>query len=164
MRTEGFSLVETMLIVAIVAILAAIGTLRFREYLQRYRTESQTRLLFTELLKARAQAIYLRRGTRVKIYATRFEVYSSLQDGSTVTPVQTHLLNYPVTSTGNLDLAAGGNIDFDETGISYAWSSVCLEPSAGSGGVDSVVISATRVSIGKKDKGNDCASNSITLK
>ncbi|MBJ6801876.1 pilus assembly FimT family protein [Geomonas propionica] len=162
MRSEGYSLLETMFIVAIVAILAVIGTLQFREYLQRYRTEAQTRLLFTELLKARTQAIYQHRRTRVKLYADRFAVYSSLQDSSTVTPVQTHSLNYRLTSKS--DLAVGQDIDFDETGITYDWCSVCLEDSAGAGGVDSVVIAATRVSIGKKDKGNVCESDSITLK
>ena len=70
----------------------------------------------------------------------RFQVYSSLQDGATVHPVQTHLLRYPVSATANLDLAAGGNIDFDETGVTYSWGSICLESVPGYGGVDSVVI------------------------
>ncbi|MBU5613306.1 pilus assembly FimT family protein [Geomonas azotofigens] len=163
MRSEGFSLVEMMFIVAIVSILAAIGTLRFREYQQRYRTEAQTRQLFTELLNVRTQAIYQRRGKRVKLYANRFEVYSSLQDGGTVNPLQTHPLPYPVTATSNLNLVEGANIDFDETGVTNSWGSICVESVDGNGGFDSVVLSTTRVSIGKRDKGDACETDSITL-
>lgn len=162
MRSEGFSLVETVVIVAIVSILAAVGTLRFRDYLHRYRAEAQTRLLFTELLKARTQAIYQRRGKRVKLHPNRFEVYSSLQDGPTVKPVAMHLLSFPIT----WNISGFGEpdaIDFDETGIAANYGSICLESAAAYDGVDSVVFHSVRTSIGKKDKGDECGSNSITL-
>ncbi|MBJ6749614.1 pilus assembly FimT family protein [Geomonas anaerohicana] len=164
MGSRGFSLIEMILAIGLAAILTAIGSFYFQKYQKSYRIDAQTRLLFTELLKARTLAIYQRRGTRVKIYADRFEVYSSLQDGGAVHPVQRHLLQYPVTATANLDLAAGGNIDFDETGITYGWSSICLESVPGYGAVDSVVVAATRVSIGKKGTGDDCKTENIKLK
>ncbi|GFO63907.1 pilus assembly FimT family protein [Geomonas paludis] len=164
MGSRGYSLIEMMIAIGVAAILTATASFYFHKYQKSYRIEAQTRLLFTELLKARIQAIYQRRGTRVKVYADRFQVYSSLQDGATVHPVQTHLLRYPVSATANLDLAAGGNIDFDETGVTYSWGSICLESVPGYGGVDSVVIAATRVSIGKKGAGDDCKTENIKLK
>jgi prepilin-type N-terminal cleavage/methylation domain-containing protein len=158
MQSRGFSLVEMMCIIAIIAILAVIGTLRFQDYALRYRTEAQTRLLFTELLKARTNAICQRRGTRVKVFTDRFEVYSSQADESTVCPLETHRLSYPITFSKTLE----EHIDFAENGTASDWGSICLEPVAGSGAVDSVVIAATRVKIGRKDKGNDCKSESVT--
>lgn len=163
MRSRGFSLVEMVLIMAMVAILMTIGTFAFQDYSRRYRTEAQTRLLFSEVLKARANAICQRRGTRVKFFADRFEVYSSQQDGSTVRPLETHRLTYPLTSNGT-GWGEGMDVDFDESGIASKLCSICLDPSAGSGAVDSVVIYWSRISIGKKDKGNGCEDGSITYK
>lgn len=166
MKSRGFSLIEMIITVAILSILLTIGTLRFQEYLQRYRTEAQTHLLYAELLKARTNAIYQRKGTRVKFYQGRFEVYSSQVDGPEVTPLATHLLSYPITSppTIDFDITAGGDIDFDERGVTYDIHSLCLQETPYSGAVDSIVIHNLRTSIGKKDKGDACTSDSITLK
>ncbi|QWV92029.1 prepilin-type N-terminal cleavage/methylation domain-containing protein [Geomonas oryzisoli] len=163
MWSRGLSLVEMVVVIAIVTILATVGTYFFNKQQKGFPMEAQTRLIFSELLEARARAIYQRRGTRVKLYADRFEVYSSQQDGGRVAPVRTLLFTYPVTSS--VDLADGSDIDFEETGISFVGlSTICLESVSGYGGVDSVIVATTRVSIGKKDKGDDCKPENITLK
>lgn len=159
-RCQGFSLIEMICIVAIISILLAIGSLQFRDYMQRARMEAQTRLLFSQLSKTRVNAICQRRGARVMVFVDRFEVYSSLTDGSAVGPVETHRVSYPLISK-NLDLVQGASVDFDERGVTNDWTSVCIEP-AGSGAVDSVVVAATRIGIGKRGKGNVCESDYIT--
>ncbi|WP_224957657.1 prepilin-type N-terminal cleavage/methylation domain-containing protein [Geomonas subterranea] len=166
MRSSGFSLIEMVVTIAIAAILATVGTLYFQQYQKGYRMDAQTRLLFSELQSARAQAIYQRKGTRVKLFADRFEVYSSQQDGPSVRPVATHPLSYPITSptTPGFDITVGGDVDFDERGVTYDLRSICLQPSAGHGGVDSVVIHYARISIGRKDHGDACVTDNITLK
>ena len=162
MQARGTSIIEMVIAMAIAAILLSIATLSFQDYLRRYQTEAQTRLLFSELLKARVNAICQRRTTRLKIYPTRFEVYSSqCDDAEGVEPLQTHLLRYPITWTGK-DSEPAKVIEFQMQGLTFTGCSICLEPSAGSGAVDSIKISTTRVSIGKKDKGNDCDSSNIT--
>lgn len=162
---SGHSLVEMVVVIAILSILLTIATLRYQDYARRYRTEAQTRLIFSELLKARVNAICQRRTTRVKLYPARFEVYSSQQDDSSgVKPLETCQLSYPIICSKTWDPALGLVIDFGADGLSDQMLSVCLDQSAGSGAVDSIKVHTTRVTIGKKDKGNECNSDNITIR
>ena len=165
MQARGFSLIEMIVVMAIVSVLLAIGTLRFNDYLKQYRTEAQTRLLYSELLRARVNAIYQRKAIRVKLYPGRFEVYSSQQDDTRgAKPLQTHALRYPVTCSATMDPVQGYRIDFEANGQTFDECSICLDPSAGSGAVDSLKVARTRMSIGKKDKGDECMPDNITVK
>ena len=166
MRSRGFSLLELVVLMALVAILLSIATLNFKEYIERSRAEAQTRLLYGQLLMARVNAVCQRRTVRVKIYPARFEVYSSQLDKSSgVEPLQTNLLSYPITcSDDRWNPAQGYEIDFKREGLSTQNVSICLEPSSGSGAVDSITIFSTRIRIGKKDQGDECDTDNITAK
>lgn len=165
MRSRGFSLIELLMIIGILSILYAIGTISFNAYQKRYRAEAQTRLLFSEIQKARADAICQRRGTRIKVYRDRFELYSTQQDDTNgVQPLQAHLLGLPVVYREDVDPYI---IDIDSRGIierEDSQGSICIEESDVTVGVDSITVSATRTSIGKKRQGNDCKSEYITFK
>src|SRR5690349_15894568 len=104
----GYSLVEMLVIIAMISILLAIATVNFNSYFKRYQSEAQTRMMYADLLSARANALYHRRETRVKFYATRFEVYSSLvdRDGGAA-PVVSRQLQFPVVQS-----KSGNNVDF----------------------------------------------------
>ena len=154
-QARGYTLVETVVVICIISILLALGTLRFNEYLRRYRMEAQTRMIHAELQKARTNALYERRATRVKLYADRFEVYSTLSDIG-VAPMVSRPLSYAIVFN------CGSHLDFDDRGIAMNLGSLCLNEGDGAAGVDSVVIAKTRVSLGKKDRGEACASASIT--
>jgi Tfp pilus assembly protein FimT len=157
MSSRGYSLVEMVVIIGIISTLLILGTLQFDVYLKCYRTEAQTRMIYSELQSARANAIYQRRETRVKLYPTRLEVYSSATD-SGAAPIDTQFLSYPITWNN------GNNIDFDASGTALNNCSVCLNPVDGSGAVDSIVVGDIRLRIGKKDKGDDCSADNITIK
>jgi prepilin-type N-terminal cleavage/methylation domain-containing protein len=159
MQARGYSLIEVLVAVGIASILLAIAVPRFTDYLTRYRTEAQTRLMYDELLRTRANALYQRRKTLVKFYPDRFEAYSSAAEGSEVAPIAVQLLRYPIEIN-----VTGAVVEFDERGITWQPRSICIAGGEGTGAVDSVVIAETRVSIGKKDRGNECNSGNITKK
>jgi len=156
-QVAGYSLVEVTVVIGIAGVLMALGTPRFRELLYHYRSEAQVRAIYGELLQARARALYLRRPTRIRFYTERFEVYSTAVEGTEVAPVMVLPLEYPVMVTGN-----GNNIDFDTRGVTLNQRSICIANPEGGGGLDAVVIGETRVSLGKKEQGEDCASANIT--
>jgi Tfp pilus assembly protein FimT len=159
MRGEGFSLVEMMVIVCIISTLLGIATLRFDLYAKRNGSESQTRTLYVTILKAQADAMYQRRGTRITLYPKSFEIYSSLADGAA--PRSSQTLSYPITWNNK---RSGSNIDFDHKGIPTTLRSVCVDLSDETGAVDSVMIGRTRVSIGKRTPGGGCDDDSISKK
>jgi len=159
MQSRGYSLVEMVMVVGTISLLVAVATLDFGAYFTRYRTEAQTRLIYDELLRARANALFQRRETRVKLYVNRFEVYSSVADcGQGVAPVVSQPLTIPIVWN-----QSGNNIDFDQMGKARNLGSVCVGP-GGTGTVDSVVVSTIRERVGTKDKGDDCGKDSITVK
>lgn len=174
MHSRCFSLIELLMIIGILSILYAIGTLSINAYQKRYRADAQTRFLFSEIQKARVDAICQRRGTRVKVYRDRFEIYSSQQDNTSgIQPMQSYPLRFPVIwkQEGEVHI-----IDFEPQGIiesepreilnitKNSAGSICLEDSNATGGVDSITVSATRTRIGKKRQGYDCDSEYITFK
>ena len=162
MQERGYSLVEVLVVVGIISILLALALSRFTDYLTRSRTENQTRLIYGELLRARADALFQRRAIRVKLYRDHFEIYSSSQDnGNGAAPLETRGLRYPVTCNGTGDGVRGYPLDFDPKGLCTRCS-ICLEAGNGSGAMDSVVLAATRVSLGIKDRGDACTADNIT--
>ena len=164
MQARGYSLVEMVVVIAVISILLAIAILKFSEYANRYRAESQARLIYSELLKARSNAVYERRSSRVKLYTDHFDVYSSTQDDTNgVAPVRTQLLDFPVDCNGTGDGVKGYPLDFNGIGLASNSCSICVE-NYGSGAVDSMVISDTRLNIGIKDTGASCGSANITFR
>ena len=160
MQARGYSLIEMIVVICVISILLAIATLRFSDYLKSYRKEAQTRMFYDELLRARANALYQRRDTRVKLYTDRFEVYSSLIDCDTgVAPIVSQSLPFPVTWNNS-----GNNVDFDERGLAQNNGSICVASGDGASAVDSVVIYNTRISIGIKGKDDECNSDNIKTK
>lgn len=166
MRERGYSLVEMMVITGIVSVLLAIATINFNSYSKRYRNESQTRMIYDELLRARANAVYQRRAIAVRVYANRFEIYSSDQDITKgAAPVQTLSLPIPVTSNSRSgDGVKGYPLGFNNRGLSTNSCTVCLQNDDASASVDSVTVYDTRISIGKKDKGDECKAANVTFK
>ena len=166
MAERGFSLVEMVIVIAVISILLAIGTLKFNDYALRYHTEAQTRTIFSALLKARADALYERRATRVKLYASRFDVYSSTQDDTKgAAPVLSQALSYPVMCSLQKGNPVNGYlVDFDTTGFTANWCSICVDSGDTSGTVNSVKVFGSRVSLGYKGAADACSADNITIR
>jgi hypothetical protein len=107
-------------------------------------------------MEYRTKALYEKKNWTMKISAAGYGIYSSAN--TTVTPVTT------VTLKNNLDFNNTADIVFGSQGLAnVSGKSVCVS-SANNAVVDSVVISATRVQIGKKKEGVSCAAANIDAK
>lgn len=166
MHARGYSLVEVLVVIGIVSVLLGIGTLQFSVYLRRYRTEAQARTIYAELQKARVRALYQRRPTLVLLYADGFEVYSSTREKSAgAAPLYSRGLDFPIACTSKKgDGATGYPLDFDASGLAGNWCSICVGDGASAAAVDSVLISAARVRLGKRKEGYDCKAENIVAR
>lgn len=154
MNRRGFSLVELLVVMAIMGTLLSIATFGFNQYMRKSQMESQTKQLYGDLMEYRAKALYEKKEWTFKINGSSYGIYSSTATG--VSPVTTTTLKHPVV-TGVT------KITFNTRGTTNNLGTVCVE-AANDATVDAVVIAQTRVQIGKKNAGADCVAENIVAK
>ena len=156
MNKRGFSLVELVVVIGIIGILLSIAAFGFAQYTRKSQITNQTRLLYGDLMEYRTKALYEKKNWTIKISASGYGIYSSAN--TAVAPVSTVALRHGVDINNTADIV------FDSQGLAnVSGKSVCVS-SANDAAVDSVVISATRVQIGKKKEGVSCAATNIDAK
>ena len=161
MDQRGFTLVEMMMTVCIMAALIALATMQFGSMNQKSGVESQTKMLFGDLVALRSQALYKRTTRSVVILPAKFSTYSSATTSGSA--LNQRVLTYPVI---NSNAAATQQINFDGWGTATGSPAVNPDPSTGlsicvaadnQGAYDSVVITSLRISMGKLTKGAGCS-------
>ncbi|HML77941.1 prepilin-type N-terminal cleavage/methylation domain-containing protein [Geobacter sulfurreducens] len=155
MKQGGFSLVELVVIIGIIGILIAIGTLDYGNWSRKYNAEAQMKTMYADFASAKLDALHSKRQYQITLGSSQYVIrnYSSAFD-ATGTVTQTKTLKTPVTwSHDNI-------ITFDTRGFTPLSSArtVCLA-SSGATTVDCVIVSQTRIDLGQKiNPGGECAS------
>ena len=157
MRQRGFSLVEMVVVMAILGVLAGLAAIAYNEMSRKQAVNDEIKMLYADIAGARADSMYLRRQRRVELTQKTFRIYSSLIDlDSGVQPMLTKNLRYPILS-GTADHV---KIDFDVGGLLMGAesASICVNPPSDYGAnVDSIVVFTTRTTYGSWDNATgDC--------
>lgn len=159
MNSRGFTLIEMVVVMAVIAILASIATLNWNRMIVKSAIEGQIRTVHTEMMRLRLEALYAKRERRVEFVGKTFNIYSS--DVKTSSPLEVKTFKYPFDK--DIDFI------FNTSGMaSGSNGSVCVNPyvdlaHANDAAVDSLVVSAGRITLGKRT-GGECVSNDITKK
>ena len=162
MQERGFTLVELIIVVAIMAVLVSVGSLEYNKMQKKAEIEREVVTIYTSLSDLRLQALYTKTPRSAIISGSQLKIYST--DDTTLAPASTVALAYPVV------MSTGANrVVFDASGMmeDTADRSICVElPGAAEnpGNTDSVVVSAARIHTGKRTSGEDCAPNNVNQK
>jgi prepilin-type N-terminal cleavage/methylation domain-containing protein len=170
MNDRGFSLVEMIVVIGIMATLLSIATLQFNRMTTKYNIEAQTKMLHGDLMKVRAEALLQKRSRAVNFVSTTtqttFSIFSSVDTGAGA--VAQNKLKYR--------MAPGGTtiINFDRMGMASSSSfnvsvdppilTVCTSPSDNPSALDSIIITPTRIGVGKRQTGQGCTYDKVDQK
>lgn len=167
MNSRGFTLVEIIVVSAIIGILLTIASMQFSDYIRKGAIESQTKDLYSDLMLTRVAAVTQRSSKRVIITPTAFTFISSAMGGGSGRTIRA--LARPITWAGKSAGDTEKQIIFDQRGtfnidVSNGNTTICVEPSSESAVYDSIVVFSTRIHLGKVAFGGSCTSANVTVK
>lgn len=157
MNERGFTLVELICTIAIMAILMTIATMQFRQYTIKANIEKQVRTLYADIMNARSDAVMKKVVRSFGVTATGFKVYATI-DGTGAPLLQT-TFTYPIVS----DVSIVPYFDTRGVANNISTMTICVQPLGNPAAIDSIIVGQTMIQMGKW-RGGDCTSANIDAK
>ena len=133
-QTKGFTMIELIVTLAVLAILVAIAIPTYNGLMPRYRLNGATRLVATDLSGARMKAVKLNRRVQVSFSAQGYKICDDANQNGTVATNEGDVQNidlqtqYPGVSLSS----SGGDLIFHPRGTSVNTVTVTVSNTSGS--------------------------------
>lgn len=167
MRNDGFSLVELIVTMSIMAILFGIATLNFFDWQRKSQIERQVRELFTDINTARTESIFRKTRHRITFQPSSYVLrrYSSENEAYTAgTVINSKNVTYQLTRQLGGDIS-DYSLEFDIrgflTGSNFSSPNLTLRvnPITTGASLDCIIVHVARTNMGKMtNDGTSCES------
>lgn len=151
---KGFTLIELMIVMAVVGILAVALGFTYEGWMGRYKVEKATKDLYSDLMTARVNAMTRQRTFFMTLNAANYSMSADTNDSEALDAGDTP--QFPAPKTVEYPLLWNGAapvnevISFDKRGIMTNWGTVSLSVSASvDPDYDCIIIAQTRINMGK---------------
>ncbi len=150
---KGFTLIELIIVIAIVGILVVALGFQYQGWQERYRVESQVRQVQADLMTARMRSMERTRLYRVIFSRNGYRVQAAMDEAGTafaLAPGWTTVrqMEFPPSWTSNVDFNQRGMVVSPASITTNALTIWFSDGGAGSD-VDCIAISQTKIGIGK---------------
>lgn len=167
MNRHAFSLVELIVVIALISVLLALATLNFGAWQRKSMVERYTKELYSDVQDARMRAAFTKIRQSVEFGGQQviFRKYSS--EGDVAGKIDT-TKSLPLSFTRNTDWTnpTSNRIDFDARGIMIdpIIKIVCISTNEDAA-YDALIITPALTSVGKvTNRGSACARTNVTQK
>jgi prepilin-type N-terminal cleavage/methylation domain-containing protein len=147
---SGFTLVELMIVIGLLAILVTIVTLSFNRLNDKYKVESNTKEIYSILMRARNDAATTNTSQLVVLNANQVQTGLDANNDNIMDAIN-NTKRYSRFAINCAAVAcAGDTVAFDARGLPNNLLTLSITGfSAGTPAMDCIVIAATRINIGK---------------
>jgi prepilin-type N-terminal cleavage/methylation domain-containing protein len=161
MRSDGFSIVELVVVIGIMSILLSIVSINFHSWQVKYNIEKQTKELLADLTDLRLRAMHTKDPVRVTLQtgSYAFKTYSSAAELSEHpdqgTVVMSKLCPYPLKKASGADIT-GTTVTFDANGFTDSAETTIAVASPGNNdsAFNCISIDTARTRMGKLTDGS----------
>jgi prepilin-type N-terminal cleavage/methylation domain-containing protein len=150
---RGFTLVEIMIVIAILGILVVLAVGNFGGMNEKYKVEAETKQFYADLMDARGRAMQRNRWFFVQIASTGYG-YATFEDGplpegdTKSNSDDTLVTNVTVRHEIKNDLTGKGSFGFSRNGIANDNGTIWLDSSTHPD-YDCITIQSTRIKMGQ---------------